>query len=141
MTFAEAHRAIKRGDINRIREELENGLEPNLGNQYSWTILMAAAMKGDTQIGRLLIEKGADVERRNKFGQSALSLAAHTGHPSFVQLLLVSGASLNCDPDGKSLEVFLNWTEKYSGNSKEKMDNIRELFERERNLRAQVAGD
>jgi ankyrin repeat protein len=59
MTFDEASRVIKRGDIVHLRKELEEGLGPNLCNQYSWTLLMIAAMEGDTSIGRLLIEKGA----------------------------------------------------------------------------------
>jgi len=76
MTFDEASRVIKRGDIVHLRKELEEGLGPNLCNQYSWTLLMIAAMEGDTSIGRLLIEKGADLDRRNNHRDTALSLAA-----------------------------------------------------------------
>ena len=84
MTFDEATRVIKRGDTVHLRKELEEGLGPNLSNHYAWTLLMLAAMEGDTSIGRLLIEKGADLDRRNNHRDTALSLAAHTGHPSFV---------------------------------------------------------
>src|SRR5215470_14648910 len=100
MTFDEAHRVIKRGDLNRLRNELDGGLSPNLCNQYSWTLLMLAAMEGNTNIGRLLIERGADLDGRNSHRDTALSLAAHTGHPSFVKLLLDTGASLECYPFG-----------------------------------------
>src|SRR5277367_2884590 len=100
MTFDEANKIIEKGDLIGLRNELDGGLDPNLCNQNSWTLLMAAAMEGDTSIGTLLIERGADLERRNKFRDTALSLAAHTGHPSFVKLLLTSGASLECHPDG-----------------------------------------
>src|SRR5882724_155453 len=67
MTFDEASRSIKKGDIIRIRKELEDGLSPNLCNQYSWTLLMVAAMEGNTSIGELLIQKGAELDGRNKF--------------------------------------------------------------------------
>ena len=33
MTYEEAHRAIKRGDLVRLRAELESGLTPNLSNR------------------------------------------------------------------------------------------------------------
>jgi ankyrin repeat protein len=137
MTFDEVHRVIKRGDLKRLRDELEDGLNPNFCNRYSWTILMLAAMSGNTPIGKLLIEKGADLNVRNKFGETALSLAVHTGHTSFTELLLRSGASLDCDPHGRSLDLYLDWLERYSGH-KDQMRNIRELFERERDLRTQA---
>jgi ankyrin repeat protein len=96
MTFDEASKLIKKGDIIRLRKELGDRLSPNMTNQYSWTLLMIAALEGNTSIGYLLIESGAELDRRNKFHETALSLAAHTGHSSFVGLLLTSGASLEC---------------------------------------------
>jgi ankyrin repeat protein len=56
MTFEEAHRVIKKGDLARLRKELDDGLNPNLANQRFWTLLMLAAMEGDTSIGALLLE-------------------------------------------------------------------------------------
>jgi ankyrin repeat protein len=133
MTFDEASRVIKRGDIVHLRKELEAGLSPNLCNQYSWTLLMIAAMEGDTSIGRLLIEKGADIDRRNNHRDTALSLAAHTGHPSFVRLLLENGASLECYPFGNSIDTWLDWLGQYFP---ERMKHIRVLFDTERQVRA-----
>ena len=132
MTFNAASRIIKRGDIVRLRKGLEAGLNPNLCNQYSWTLLMIAAMEGDTSIGRLLIEKGAGLDTRNNHRDTALSLAAHTGHPSFVRLLLESGASLECYPSGNSLDIWLDWLGKYFP---ERMKHIRDLFDAERQVR------
>ena len=133
MTFYEAGNAIKKGDLISLRNQLEGGLDPNLRNRHSWTLLMVAAMEGNTSIGTLLIEKGADLERRNKFRSTALSLAAHTGHPSFVELLLANGASLDCHPDGNSLDVWLDWSCEYGRCS----TKIRALFENERKIRAE----
>jgi ankyrin repeat protein len=137
MTFDEVHRVINRGNLERLRSELDAGLNPNLTNRYSWTILMLAAMEGNTRIGRLLLEKGADHSLRNKFGDTALSLAMFSGHPSFVKLLFSSRASLDCHPHGISLDVYLNWVEQYSGSDKHTVKNIRELLEQERRLRAE----
>jgi ankyrin repeat protein len=135
MTFDEASRVIKRGDIVHLRKELEEGLSPNLCNQYSWTLLMIAAMDGDTSIGRLIIENGADLDRRNNHRDTALSLAAHTGHPSFVRLLLESGASLECYPFGNSIDIWLDWLEQCFP---ERMKHIRDLFDTERQVRART---
>jgi ankyrin repeat protein len=135
MTFDEANRIIKKGDLIALRNELEGGLDPNLCNQYAWTLLMIAAMEGDTSIGRLLIEKGADLDRRNDHRDTALSLAAHTGHPSFVKLLLESGASLECYPFGNSIDIWLDWLGQYFP---ERMKHIRDLFDTERQVRART---
>ena len=133
MTFDEASKLIKRGDIIHLRQELQQGLSPNLASQYSWTLLMIAALEGNTSIGSLLIECGAELHRRNKFNETALSLASHSGHPSFVELLLTSGASLECHPFGNTFDVWLNWACQY-GRCSEK---IRGLFDRESRLRAE----
>ena len=54
MTFDEASKLIKKSDIIRLRKELQDGLSPNTANQYSWTLLMVAALEGNTSIGSLL---------------------------------------------------------------------------------------
>jgi uncharacterized protein len=94
MTFEEAHRAIKRGNLTSIRKALDGGMDANLSNKFSWTLLMLAGAEGNTRFGELLIGHGADPNKTNDFGESALSLAAHAGHASFVKLLLARGASL-----------------------------------------------
>jgi hypothetical protein len=140
VTFDEASKVIKKGDIIGLRKHLEEGLSPNLSNQNSWTLLMVAALEGNTGLGRLLIEKGADLDSRNKFRGTALSLAAHTGHPSFVQLLLASGASLECYPFGNNLEVWLGWLGQYSACLPKELEHIRQLFDSERERRAGLHG-
>ena len=133
MTFDETSKVIKKGDLIRLRKELDGGLDPNLCNQYSWTLLMAAAMEGNTSIGTVLIERGADLDSRNKHRDTPLSLAVHTGHPSFVSLLLANGASLECHPHGNSFVIWLDWACEYGRCSAK----IRTLFDKERKARAE----
>jgi ankyrin repeat protein len=133
MTFDEASKLIRKGDIIGLRKELRDGLSPNMASQYSWTLLMIAALEGNTSIGSQLIESGAELDRRNESHETALSLAAHTGHPSFVGLLLTGGASLECHPFGNIFDDWLNWACQY-GRCSEK---IRELFDKERKTRAE----
>ena len=80
MTFNEVHRVIKIGDLVSLRVELDAGLNPSLSNQFSWTLLMPAAMEGNIAIGELLVSSGAELDTINDFGETALSLAAHGGH-------------------------------------------------------------
>src|SRR5579859_5069016 len=79
-TFDALHRLIKKSDILSLSHELDSGVSPNLSNQFSWTLLMLAALEGNTSIGELLISRGADINATNKSGETALSLAAHKGH-------------------------------------------------------------
>lgn len=87
MTFDEAHRAIKTGDLARLRKELDNGLNPNLANQNFWTLLMLAAVEGNTSIGRLFIQQGADFGQ-SKQRSSNSSFARCTHGPPFIRQTL-----------------------------------------------------
>lgn len=133
MTFDEASKLIKKGDVIGLRKELQDGLSPNLSNEGSWTLLMSAAVEGNTSIGSLLIETGAELDSRSRHRETALSLAAHTGHASFVGLLLKTGASLECHPFGNTFDVWLDWACQYGRCSQ----RIRGLFDEERKIRAE----
>jgi ankyrin repeat protein len=107
MIFKQIHRLIKNGELLSLRSELDRGLSPNLSNQFSWSLLMLAAIQGKTAIGKLLISRGADLDAKNKFGETALSLAAHRGHASFIRVLLANGASTECQPHGHNLNDWM----------------------------------
>jgi len=121
MTFDDAHRLIKKSDIVSLRHELDGGASPNLSNQFSWTLLMLAAIEGNTAIGEFLISRGAALNKTNDFGETALSLAAHGGHASFIRLLLANGASIDCRPHGHSLK---DWVRVASGLPPDKLASI-----------------
>ena len=102
--FNTLHRLIKKGDVVSLRRELDAGTSPNFSNRFAWTLLMLAALEGNSKIGELLISRGADVNATNKFGETALSIAAHRAHMRFIKLLLTHGASIDCLPHGSNLE-------------------------------------
>lgn len=126
MTFDQAHRAIKRGQLAALREAIPAALDVDKRNQFGWTLLMLAALEGNTKIGALLIERGADVAAVNNFGQSPLSLAAHEGHLPFVKLLISNGASTDVRPHGHSLA---NWLRIASGLSPAKLKAIMDVLD------------
>jgi ankyrin repeat protein len=107
MTFDQLHRIVKDGDIVALRNALDGGLDPNLKNKFSWSLLMLTALEGNTALAELLIERGAELDLLNDFGESAVSLAAHQGHTSLLKILLSKGASLSCRPHGHSLEAWI----------------------------------
>lgn len=123
MTFEQAHRAINRGQSAVLEDVVLSASDVNVSNRFGWTLLMLAALEGNTKIGCLLIARGADVTALNKFGESALSLAAHKGHLPFVKLLKTHGASSAVSPHGHNLE---EWLRMASGLPAAKIDRIME---------------
>jgi ankyrin repeat protein len=124
MTFDEAHRAIKRGQIHALEKAIPSTISPNASNQFGWTLLMLTALEGNTKIGLFFLERGADINAVNNFGESALSLAAHKGHLPFVKLLKSRGASGDIRPHGHDLE---SWLKNASGLPKIKIDAVMEV--------------
>jgi ankyrin repeat protein len=110
MTFDEAHRCIKRGNLVTLRRTLDNGLNPNLVNRFGWTLLMLAAIEGNTRIGEILFANGATINAANDGGDTALSLAAHAGHVKFARWLLSVGASTDCRPHGHDMATWIKMT-------------------------------
>jgi ankyrin repeat protein len=125
MTFDTLHKFIKRGDIFSVRQELDAGVNPNFTNQFGWSLLMSAALEGNTSIGELLLSRGAEVDAKNNFGETALSLAAHRGHLPFIRVLLANGAATDYSRNGASLE---NWLRAGSGLSESKIASILTLI-------------
>lgn len=98
---------IKRGDEAGLRTALDDGLDPNLSNHNSWSLLMLAAVEGSVPLAELLLERGAEINRRNRHDETALSLAAQKAHVALLQLLLVHGADKTSRPHGTSLSQWL----------------------------------
>jgi ankyrin repeat protein len=125
MAFLEAIRLIKKGDVIELRHALDGGLDPNYSNDIGTTLLMLAAMEGNTAMGGVLIDMGAEPDRENNMHDCALSLAARFAHPQFVRLLLERGASLDRFRDGGLLASFLGWVETYCGMTSKEIGQLR----------------
>ncbi|MGX8013840.1 ankyrin repeat domain-containing protein [Mesorhizobium sp. ORM8.1] len=125
MTFDEAHRCIKRGDLLSLNRALDDGLDPNLANRFAWTLLMLAAMEGNTRAGEVLFAKGAKINAANDIGDTALSLAAHAGQVKFTRWLLLIGASTDCRPHGHDMAT---WIKMSSGLPGDKLAKVLSLI-------------
>jgi ankyrin repeat protein len=92
--------AIKRGDIDTVRDLLHRGADIDARNRYGQTGLMRAAHTGHRDVVETLIEHGADLNVTAKFGLSALMLAVVAGHPEIARLLARAGADLSLKGTG-----------------------------------------
>ncbi|MFS8027107.1 putative protein kinase TKL-Pl-5 family [Helianthus anomalus] len=74
-----------------VMQELENGVEPNVGDYDKRTALHLAACEGCTEIVLLLLEKGADVNSTDRWGRTPLSDARGVGHTEICKILEAHG--------------------------------------------------
>jgi ankyrin repeat protein len=87
--------AAFKGDLNTVKQFLDNGVNPNSKNSDNETALKYAALKGHIDIVELLLKKGAKVNGKDIDGGTALMYAAWGGHTETVKLLLSKGANPN----------------------------------------------
>jgi outer membrane protein assembly factor BamB len=86
--------AVKKGEVEKVKTFLEQGVDVNAKNRYGATALSFAADKGQVEVARLLIEKGADVNVKDTFyGSTPIDWAVYNNHPEMVKLLLQNGAT------------------------------------------------
>lgn len=81
------------GDLDDVRQLLEQGADPNLVHHTN-TALTYAARDGFTEIARLLIDYGGDVNWIDGEGVTPLILASFKAHIDLVELLLAHGADV-----------------------------------------------
>lgn len=94
--------AVELGDTRRVRDWLDEGLDPDYQASRIGTGLMIAAWNGNIEMMKLFVERGANPQRVNRNGEQALPLAAWGGHLDAVEWLLDHGATLNGSGPGWS---------------------------------------
>ncbi len=93
---AEIHDVAQQGDIDRVKELIEENPElVNTPDDASQTPLHLAVAGGQTEIVELLISKGADVNALNTVNQSIMLYAAYFGNAEIAEMLITKGARLN----------------------------------------------
>lgn len=99
MSSIEMFRAVKRGDVEMVRELLAQ--DPALvaiRDAEESTPLHWAAWKGYPEVIDALVDAGADIEAHNEndhWGTRPLHAAAHGNRPDAVAALLRRGAQVN----------------------------------------------
>ena len=62
-----------KGDKSGVIQELDKGVEPNLGDYDKRTALHLASCEGHTEVISLLLGKGADVNSTDRWGRTVSS--------------------------------------------------------------------
>jgi ankyrin repeat protein len=90
--------AARKGDNETVKRFLDAGMSANLvdkRDEERSTVLMVAAMAGQTETTKLLLAKGADVNAKTKKERTALTWASWRGMTDTVKALLASGAEID----------------------------------------------
>jgi ankyrin repeat protein len=86
----ELRRAASEGNLAKVKELLDAGVDVNAKNNYGGTALSFACHRSHTEVVKLLLERGADPNARDTFyGVSPLNWASTA---EIVRLLLAKGA-------------------------------------------------
>ena len=92
--------AIKRGDVQRVRDLLDRGTDVDARDGHGQTALMLAAHAGHREVVEVLIGHRANLNTTAKYGLSALMLAIVAGHADVVRLLADAGTDLRLRGSG-----------------------------------------
>ena len=85
---------INDGDAQTLASLLQLGANANFGYLTGWSLLHAAASKGEPELVKLLLNHGAALSKLTDSGASALSIAADLGNkPVVTTLVQASGSS------------------------------------------------
>lgn len=83
------------GNLAKIQEMLNSGVDINATDEYGNTALMYAISEVHIKIAKLLIEKGIDVNAENSHGKTALGEAFRCGFDDIIKLLIEKGVDVN----------------------------------------------
>jgi hypothetical protein len=88
---------VERGDLRKVTQWLDEGLDPEYQASHIGTGLMVAAWNGNIEMMALFVARGANPRRANRNGEQPIQLAAWNGHEAAVKWLLERGGVLNRD--------------------------------------------
>ncbi|KAI8497700.1 hypothetical protein Bbelb_243520 [Branchiostoma belcheri] len=92
---AELREAAGRGEEDRVKQLLAEGVNVNAADGSEYTALHKASENGHTGTVQALLTAGAAVNARNNLRRTALHHASRYGHTGTVQALLTAGATIN----------------------------------------------
>jgi len=100
--------AAAHGNIARVQELLDGGVDVNVQDQANWTPLLLAAMYCHEELVHLLIEQGADVNARTYTNANVLQIVINCYPINAMQklrimrLLIEKGADVNAQDENNN---------------------------------------
>ena len=92
--MATIHSAARRGNLNRVKELLNQGVPVNTQTPGAgWTPLHYAADSGRLNVVQELLRRGAHLNPRTRSGMTPLHVAAIAKHPRIVHALRKAGTN------------------------------------------------
>ncbi|XP_019637297.1 PREDICTED: uncharacterized protein LOC109479750 [Branchiostoma belcheri] len=85
--------AAGRGEEDRVKQLLAEGVNVNAASYERWTALTFASHYGHTGTVQALLTAGATINTRTNMNETPLHHAAKRGHPECVRVLLRAGAN------------------------------------------------
>lgn len=92
-------KACEIGDIQIVKEFINQGIDIDVKNEVGKTALICAAASGHKDIVALLLQNHAQIDARDNFDSTALIYAAASGHRDVVALLLKHNAQVDIEDD------------------------------------------
>jgi ankyrin repeat protein len=79
--------AARDGDLAKLNELLDSGIDPNALLRDEWTALMIASLNNHPPVVAALLRRGAYPDAQNATGWTALMIAERKGHAEVARLL------------------------------------------------------
>ena len=93
--YTQLQLAASRGEIELIKEIIDEGADINETNKHGKTALMLAAGNGRLEAVHLLLKLNAAIDAQEVDGMTALMMAASDGKSDAVKALIDNGANVN----------------------------------------------
>ena len=145
------HQAAQKGDLKKIQELVNRGVNPKTRNRIGDTALRFAAENNHQDIVVYLLETiGLDVNHANNAGTTALIIATFNNNPALIKYLGHMGANVNQTAqaavnrtvNGEERESTVsNWTALMAASQLGYNESIEELLNNGANLNATDSDD
>ncbi|GMH36859.1 hypothetical protein BSKO_04732 [Bryopsis sp. KO-2023] len=98
--------AAKDGDLQIVKQEVENGVDMEARSTKKDTALIIAAVNNHPDVVRYLVEKGANLEPKGHLGFTPAIVLAFFGRTELLQLLLERGVDVETRSDEGAAALF-----------------------------------
>ncbi|XP_053618820.1 ankyrin-2-like isoform X3 [Plodia interpunctella] len=108
-------RAARAGQIEKIINLLEQGVDINVSNANGLNAIHLASKDGHVEVVRELLDKGAAIDAATKKGNTALHIASLAGQETVVKLLVQNGAQVNIQSQNGFTPLYMAAQENHDG--------------------------